>query len=739
MRELASAASVKWDLTATPKNASCPSDRCPSYDSTGATFNQREAITINDDALDLSTNEFSFALWMKPEDRFAPFDPKDVDKFDDSHVDHDANEDWQGVFGYQRSSKAKRIYPSMYVSDAGRLRMVMGDGSDICTYETPVGVSVIQYDIWQHVAVIYSGSGFMLYVDGDLVDSKAINDCANVSLANIPTKLEIGRPNDYGYLDLSGATFTHIWDGSFNDKTELCLEYNDEVIWRDFNGPVVNAGASSKSVVFDKQYVIGDDATNWFRLSEDDNSGADNCAYRPGGEDDDNILHRDNISNRISQLGDTYTTINKSNGSDGTEGHFSWSLSNDFFVGSLNDFRFYSYALSPNLVDKVYENATFGLLLPLDEPPGEQTFQDISASGFIGTCNDLQADSCPDSGIPGRINQALRFDGVNDTVRVAPQTVFELENGGTLMAWVKPTWNPSSNGYNPAILAVRDDTGVKYSIHIRDDLSGLDVWTGIGGVLRFYHAFPKDEWTHVALVNSNQSQWDLYLNGQHKDTASGTLGSGTKLPLYIGSATDTNNFFTGLLDDVRILKVPLDQQRIRVMMDEAPVVNLHLDEDLIDASQGSGRFVNEGNRAFDAQCAGTACPQAGDKGQMREAPVFDGNDLLTSPDGGNLPTLDTFTVGMWVKPTQKTSYHQWLILKADGNGYARNFGLRLNANSMKLRPILQYECRPDSGSWKYLNSQGTLLENQWNHVVMTYDGSDLRLYINGTEDRGGSF
>ena len=76
----------------------------------------------------------------------------------------------------------------------------------------------------------------------------------------------------------------------------------------------------------------------------------------------------------------------------------------------------------------------------------------------------------------------------------------------------------------------------------------------------------------------------------------------------------------GLIDHVVIQRTALSVADIRAIMNEAPVLNLHLDEDLatttfIDDTAGKPRPAPR-----------LLVPRPGAKGQMREAAVFDGGD-----------------------------------------------------------------------------------------------------------------
>ena len=71
------------------------------------------------------------------------------------------------------------------------------------------------------------------------------------------------------------------------------------------------------------------------------------------------------------------------------------------------------------------------------------------------------------------VGRSLEFDG-DDVVDVPNSPTLELTEG-TIEAWVKPTWSPGSNGYDPTILAMSDSGGNRYGIRIADDYASVGV------------------------------------------------------------------------------------------------------------------------------------------------------------------------------------------------------------------------------------------------------------------------
>ena len=126
-----------------------------------------------------------------------------------------------------------------------------------------------------------------------------------------------------------------------------------------------------------------------------------------------------------------------------------------------------------------------------------------------------------------------------------------------------------------------------------------------------------------------------------------------------------------------------------------------------------------------------ACPVPGVQGQVGRAAEFDGiDDIIIVGDDAALQQT-TFSVGGWVKPTDLKNEYQPLVAKENDSGSERNYGLFLSPNSTQVHfSFMTGDCT----SWHNGDSTGSLVLNSWNHVMMTYDGAALNLYINGYLD-----
>ncbi|WP_146649857.1 LamG domain-containing protein [Labilithrix luteola] len=112
-------------------------------------------------------------------------------------------------------------------------------------------------------------------------------------------------------------------------------------------------------------------------------------------------------------------------------------------------------------------------------------------------------------------------------------------------------------------------------------------------------------------------------------------------------------------------------------------------------------------------------------GDSNTAVRFDGTKGL---DVGNVFRFDgvlPFSLEVWVKPSPSSGYAVLLARDTDPNGYA----LYLGSSQATFE-------RQTSGNVKTITGTAVSTSN-YNHLVGTFDGSRLRLYVNGEEVASG--
>jgi hypothetical protein len=147
--------------------------------------------------------------------------------------------------------------------------------------------------------------------------------------------------------------------------------------------------------------------------------------------------------------------------------------------------------------------------------------------------------------VTGNTGQALRFDGVNDLVRLPAGQVVETGDRFTLALWVKPEELPAIN--SPRLLARLGVWDIKLN-------SRYPQLTTAAGYSQPAYQVAWNQWQHVA-VTYDQGQTVWYVNGRRQALRVDRMARGRTLPrpdrgLLLGSSGV--HFAKGVLDAVHI-------------------------------------------------------------------------------------------------------------------------------------------------------------------------------------------
>ena len=116
-------------------------------------------------------------------------------------------------------------------------------------------------------------------------------------------------------------------------------------------------------------------------------------------------------------------------------------------------------------------------------------------------------------------------------------------------------------------------------------------------------------------------------------------------------------------------------------------------------------------------------PDWTDQGVFNNALIFDGiNDYVNCGTDPSLTLLDAITMEAWVFPTSHLNYPR--IVKF-GVSESNNQGIHLQ---LTTSDVFRFYIG-DGAVRRYASKQGNL--NEWTHLVGTFDGQNVILYMNG--------
>jgi hypothetical protein len=316
----------------------------------------------------------------------------------------------------------------------------------------------------------------------------------------------------------------------------------------------------------------------------------------------------------------------------------------------------------------------------------------------------------------------------------------------TFEAWIN--WNGSaSNG----IIINNGNSGVDgYFVYVNSNGDIIAANSGVGGYTYGNADLSPYTWYHIAAVlTSSAGEWELYINGVLESPTA--TNSSINVPgsvdangrSAVGSNQSGADLFTGIIDEVRIwievrTQAEIQQNMFRELT--GAETNLLAYYKLNDAS-GSIGTDSQTSGTYNLSISGTprwvtSGAFTGPRKALEFNPVANDGVNLGSSTDLKLQTT-TFSVAVWLY-RQSEGRQQILNNGVSGSvseSYWLAFGNNSNfASSASLDKTLVFGFDPtqaDGNDKIEVRSTSEFPLNKWVHVAGTYDGADLKIYING--------
>jgi hypothetical protein len=302
---------------------------------------------------------------------------------------------------------------------------------------------------------------------------------------------------------------------------------------------------------------------------------------------------------------------------------------------------------------------------------------------------------------PSDANQCISVPGAN-SLRTAAGTL-------TMEAWVYPSAAPQTM----AVLVDKQNVYDWHQITLYSDriIKGIiDVWNVTSNI----HVdaistapIPLNQWTHLA-VTYDKNYLKLYINGVLNNSVAETRNLSVEgFPnVSIGCKAFQTYTFNGSIDEVAIYNRTLS----------AVEIAQHASAFARDASQyaNNGTLIN-----------GTSWTS----GRYGNAVQFDGvNDYVNCGNGSSLSGMNQLTVEGWVR------YYgggwQKIIGKGNTSGGGGDFSYIVGT----VDDVVRYGVKNVSGSYQSFNGRINVSAGVWHHLAMTYDGTQIKGYVDGVLD-----
>jgi hypothetical protein len=346
---------------------------------------------------------------------------------------------------------------------------------------------------------------------------------------------------------------------------------------------------------------------------------------------------------------------------------------------------------------------------------------------------------------PGKFGQAFSLNGTGAHVRIADNANLHLTNGLTLALWVYPTasgayqniiskWDVPFAYQKSYAMAIHPNGRFYITVCANGDESA-----GPSLILLNTNTVPLNQWTHVAATYDGATM-KVYFNGQLENQAAFPNGiyPGTN-DLAIGAtvggvpAGQYAYPFSGQIDEPAIYNRALSAGEIQALYACQPPPNCVLGSGPVSwwAAENNAEDSAGGNSGVLLNGA-TFAP-----GKYGQAFSLTGGAHVRIADNPSLHLTNGLTLAAWVYPSPAgDNYHifgKWDVVF----DYQKSYETWLSGGKF----IFSVCANGDEllGPHADLVSVSSVPANQWTYVAATYDGSKMRVYINGHLDNQAAF
>lgn len=299
-----------------------------------------------------------------------------------------------------------------------------------------------------------------------------------------------------------------------------------------------------------------------------------------------------------------------------------------------------------------------------------------------------------------------------------------------------------AHGYNAGFNIALGAGGTGIDVSVGDGVNRADLEAGVVN---------DNIWHHVLVTFARTGNVSLYIDGILLQSASltgvGNMTSGLNFTIAQDGTTAYGSAATCELAEVRVWNKVLPLNEVLICTEVTathPSYNdlLHywkLNETTgattVADSKGTATGTVQGAVTFTSgNTIDCAVSGAANKVGAGYALTFDGNNDWLNANGTSakvsaaslgLPT-QAITVECWVNPARFTTWESMLSFIQDNGSFERGWDLETRDGNK-----FGFSVASTDGTLTYLETADVYSTNRWYHVAATYDGTTMKLYVNG--------
>ncbi len=391
----------------------------------------------------------------------------------------------------------------------------------------------------------------------------------------------------------------------------------------------------------------------------------------------------------------------------------------NYFNGAMDDVAFFDVALNATQIAAWYAAQSIAPVIPQGKV-ADYTFSQNSLDATIyGNHADISTAALGTDRF-GFGKSALLLDGATSEVTAANAAQLNGANT-TITFWVKVNSLPA-NG--EAFLLSNGGWQERFKISLPSHGKVVFTTNGSGGISDMDagngNELPVGVWKQVVMVHNGVAD-KIFIDGVLKGSkaVTGSLNPSTK-PLGIGyNPIDGGNWFDGAMDDVSIYNYALSDAEIGTLFaleSLFPGTSTDLVANYSLNGNGKDATLFQNDASLDAGASATTNRHGWGANALSGYATADNSIALQS---------DNTTISFWAKPNSLPGTGEVYLLS--NGGYQERWKISLPPHGKPVFTTYATTCCSDMDS----GNGNELVVGQWKHVVMTHDGVNDKIYING--------
>ena len=312
----------------------------------------------------------------------------------------------------------------------------------------------------------------------------------------------------------------------------------------------------------------------------------------------------------------------------------------------------------------------------------------------------------------------------SDYIQIPYNTNLTPQNGNfTISAWINtdnlsgwhPIWSTQNLSSGTKVVALHT-----YDNKVRATVGGSTNNPSYAGSWALFldstQSLITSTWYHIAVTFNMSGNAQIYINGSADNSGpiENPQTSWDTGDRFIG---DGEGFWDGKISNISIFNTALGQPDITSLYNNGtPLSDMSSFTSLVSWYKLNNTTTGIGNSLS----------------PWTSSLSFDGgiNNGITIQNDSSLEVSSQFTMSCWFKSETSQNSYAYPVYKASSNIYHGAYGFYIQNNATLVSTVI------DTGSGVTIltsDSLGDLRDGKWHHVVQIYDGTQMKVYLDGNQ------